>query len=358
MRRRRRDLMEAFSRLSLRMQEALTLEQELACILEEVHEVLTLDRFNILIADEAEGVLRSMAGWGNLEEPLERIWVPIDARGGGLAKAYRERVEVIFKGEGPLPDELRLAYPFSEIKAFRSRQFAIFPLVCREKVIGVLGADNKFSRRPLSPSELNTLRIFAAHAATAIANARLFQETQEGLTREHALVQEIKRVGSVAAELTSDLGLSTILDHIVRAVAEACGSQMSSVLLVDEQKQELVHGAAVGLPDEYVQAIARFPIGPNAACCGTAAYRNEVVIVEDTRTDPLTIPYLDLLEPYGLRAIWSVPLRDKRGRVLGTFATYYSEPHRPMQDQVEIAELYARHAAIAIENARLFQEME
>jgi GAF domain-containing protein len=80
-------------------------------------------------------------------------------------------------------------------------------------------------------------------------------------------------------------------------------------------------------------------------------------MVENTRIDPVTIPYLDLLELYEIRAIWSVPLRDSRGRILGTLATCFNKPYRPSQEQIELVEMYARHAAIALENARLFQEI-
>ncbi len=226
---------------------------------------------------------------------------------------------------------------------------AAVPVLVGQSAVGVLTAARR-DPQPFDPDQLILLGSLAAQAAIAIENARLLQETQRRLKREQTLTHELKRIESVAAQLTSDPDLSPILHPIVSAVAQTCGTEMSAVLIVDEENKELVRGATIGLPDEYVHAIACVLIGPTA-------YRHEEVMVENTRIDPVTIPYLDLLELYEIRAIWSVPLRDSRGRILGTLATCFNKPYRPSQEQIELVEMYARHAAIALENARLFQEI-
>lgn len=226
---------------------------------------------------------------------------------------------------------------------------AAVPVLVGQSTVGVLTAARRDSQ-PFDPDQLILLGSLAAQAAIAIENARLMQETQRRLMREQTLAHELKTIESVAAQLTSDPDLSSILHPIVSAVAQTCGTEMSAVLIVDEENKELLRAATIGLPDEFVRAIACVLIGPTA-------YRNEGVMVENTRTDPMTIPYLDLLELYEMRAIWSVPLRDSRGRILGTLATCFSKPYRPSQEQIELVEMYARHAAIALENTRLFQEI-
>lgn len=226
---------------------------------------------------------------------------------------------------------------------------AAVPIMVGPSTLGVLTAARR-DPQPFDSDQLNLLDSLAAQAAIAIENARLLQETQRRLKREEALTQELKRVESVAVQLTPDPDLAQVLHPIVSAVAQTCGTRMSAVFCVDHDRTELVRGATVGLPDECVPAIACFLIRPTV-------YRNEEVMIEDTRADPLTIPYLDLLELYEVRAIWAVPLRDHRGRILGTLATCFHKPHRPTQEQREMVDLYARHAAIALENTRLFQEI-
>lgn len=226
---------------------------------------------------------------------------------------------------------------------------AAVPIVVGQSVLGVFTAVRR-DREPFDRDQLSFLNSLAAQVAIVTENARLVEETQKWLKRTQALTDELKTIESVAIQQTSDPDLSQILHPIVSAVARACGTDMSGVLIVDQEKKELVRGGTIGLPDEYLHAIACFLIGPTA-------YRNEEVTVEDTRTDPMTIPYMDLLELYELRAIWAVPLLDNHGRILGTLATCFNRPHRPSHEERELVDLYARHAAIALENARLFQEI-
>jgi len=121
-----------------------------------------------------------------VEEPLEQIQVPVGPEGGGIAKAYLERRDIVWEGTGPVPEEWRLTTPYSEIKAFRSRCFAIVPLIVRGVAIGVLGADNKASQKAIPSETIHLLKTFAAQAAITIDDARLYEEVMsrgEGLKR-------------------------------------------------------------------------------------------------------------------------------------------------------------------------------
>src|SRR5262249_47711239 len=86
--------------------------------------------------------------------------------------------------------------------------------------------------------------------------------------------------------------------------------------------------------------------------CGTAAYRNEPVIVSDIATDPLWADYRDLALSHGLRASWSMPVRSSDGSVLGTFAMYARDPRTPDAEHYHLIEQIARLASIAIERTR------
>ncbi len=295
--------------------------------------------------NEAAGVLDVAASTGDtaLEESHRRVLRP----GEGLAGLAFERRETLAT-DAPASDPRFRDQDWAQGNGV-CPQVAV-PVLIGQSAVGVLTAVRRASE-PFHADELTLLGSLADQAAMAIENRRLSQETQKRLKREQTLTHELKRIESVAAQLTSNLDLSQVLHPLVSAVAQACGTPMSAVLIADEEKRELIPGATVGLPDEQIQAISCFLIGPTA-------YRNEVVMIEDTRIDPMTIPYLDLLELYGLRAIWSVPLRDNRGRVLGTVTTCFEKPHRPTPEQIEVVNLYARHAAIALENAQLFQEIQ
>jgi PAS domain S-box-containing protein len=167
--------LEELYELGVAMQEHRTLRAGLDLILKGAQTVLRFDRMNILLADPDGTRLSAVASLGT-EEPIEQIYVPVGPEGGGIAKAFLERKDIVWEGNGPVPEELRLAHPYSEIKAFRSRCFVIVPLIVRGAAIGVLGADKKFTQEAIPPETIHLLKIFAAQAAITIDDARLYEE--------------------------------------------------------------------------------------------------------------------------------------------------------------------------------------
>lgn len=152
--------------------------------------------------------------------------------------------------------------------------------------------------------------------------------------------------------------LETVLNQINRMVEHECPEAKSSVLLLDNTGRHLLCASAPSLPQAYSDAIHGGAIGPKAGSCGTAAFRDEMVIVEDIASDPLWADYKDLALAHGLRACWSVPIHDSRGAVLGTFALYYAEPRRPDADEIELIQTTARLAGIAIERYRTMEKLD
>ncbi len=164
--------------------------------------------------------------------------------------------------------------------------------------------------------------------------------------RTEALLSGEKQVLEMMAK---GAPLSDILTTIVRNIEALLPDMRCSILLLDADGVHLRHGAAPSLPDAYNRAIDGAEIGPQAGSCGTAAYRNQAVIVTDIATDPLWADYRALALPHGLRACWSTPIRSAHGLVLGTFALYYREPCAPGPADLELIERVTHLSAIAIE---------
>ena len=125
-----------------------------------------------------------------------------------------------------------------------------------------------------------------------------------------------------------------------------------SLLQVSTDGTRLLHGAAPSLPAAFVRAIDGTAIGPVAGSCGTAAHRRASVMVEDIATDPLWADYRDVASTHGLRACWSVPIVDREGSVLATFAVYHGTPMRPETAHLDLIGRFARLARIAIQHDR------
>jgi PAS domain S-box-containing protein len=158
--------------------------------------------------------------------------------------------------------------------------------------------------------------------------------------------------------LASGAPLPRVLDAIVGFIEEVAPGTLASILLLDESGTRLRHGSAPNLPAEYIAAIDGAQIGDHAGSCGTAAYRKLPVFVEDFALDPLWDDYRHLLQPFGLRACWSMPICTADGRVLGTFAVYYREPRLPDTAARHLIERTAHVAGIAIERRQLDEQLQ
>ena len=165
--------------LSIAMQYSGFLESHLPLVLGVAQERFEFDRILLFMPDEEGKMLRCRAAVGNVFESEEKIYVPIGPQGGGLARAFLERKTITSDGVGPVPEENRILPPYDRIRSLRSRTYAIFPLVTKEKVIGVLGVDNKMSRRPLTREDFDAIENFSFKMASLIENTIHFQSMRK-----------------------------------------------------------------------------------------------------------------------------------------------------------------------------------
>jgi GAF domain-containing protein len=128
---------------------------------------------------------------------------------------------------------------------------------------------------------------------------------------------------------------------------------LSSVLLLDDQGEHLLHGAAPHLPGDYCQAVHGLTIGVGVGSCGTAAARGEQVIVEDIATHPYWAAFKSLAhDTHGLAACWSTPIRAYDGRVIATFAIYHKSPKSPTLSERKLIDFTAHLVSMAVNRAR------
>ena len=122
-----------------------------------------------------------------------------------------------------------------------------------------------------------------------------------------------------------------------------------SILLVDEAAGRVTVGAGPSLPSAYNEAVEGLHIGPAVGSCGTAAYWNVPVVVEDIARDPLWRELREAARLADVAACWSQPIPATGGGVLGAMALYCDEPREPTQSQMDGLEIAARMVGLAIE---------
>ncbi len=156
----------------------------------------------------------------------------------------------------------------------------------------------------------------------------------------------------VLQNMVHESSLKKVLEFIVIGIEKQTDDLKGSILLLDETGKYLSEGVAPNLPKEYFEVINGIPIGACAGSCGTAAYRKEIVIVADISSDPLWKDFKNIALSSNLGACWSIPIVDREGAVLGTFALYYNKPNQPSDWELGMMESVAQLASLAIEQKR------
>src|SRR5574337_524653 len=206
--------------LGVSMQEPLPLSERLNLILKGVHEVIGFDRIVLWLPDREDSSLEMAAAVG-LSSASGTVRVPISDEVPTLARAYRDRVEIIVDGKHEVPPELRVQPPHDKVTALRSRDFVVLPLISRRRSVGVLAADNAISQKPIAP-QLDLLRVFASQAAVAIENAQLFREVEEA---NHQLARASRHKSEFLANMSHELRtpLNAILGFTELIIDEVYG---------------------------------------------------------------------------------------------------------------------------------------
>jgi two-component system, sensor histidine kinase and response regulator len=180
------------------------------------------------------------------------------------------------------------------------------------------------------------------------------QREQEKLERSSRVIEEERRVLELIAKGCS---LKQVLNALTAAIERMAPDCYCTVLLLDDEGKRLWEGSGGSLPPAYMQGVNGLEIGPEVGACGSAAFRNETTVVEDIANDHRFGAAKDFVISFGLRACWSVPIRDSKQKVLGTFAMYHKHPAKPRDRDLRVVEAGAHLAGNAIERLRAEEKL-
>ncbi|MBV9770992.1 MAG: response regulator, partial [Bryobacterales bacterium] len=191
----------------------------------------------------------------------------------------------------------------------------------------------------------------AACVAAWVQTRRLFacREDQVKLERSSRVIEEERHVLELIAKGAS---LKEVLNALTAAIERMSPDCYCTVLLLDEEGKRLRLGSGGSLPTTYTDGVDGLEIGPEVGACGSAAYRNETIVIEDIANDHRFGAAQNFVLSFGLRACWSVPIRDSKQRVLGTFAMYHQQVAKPHDRDLRVVQAGALLAGNAIERLR------
>jgi GAF domain-containing protein/HAMP domain-containing protein len=345
---RRGEEREALLQAAHSVMSGLDLQGILHRIIAEAAQISGCSHVKVMLVDKAAGILQVGALQGTAMSREDRL--PL---GKGLSGIVAATGQPLISED--CPNDPRNPY------ADRDRELGILthlglPIKSRDEVIGVLSFNTTAPHR-YTPDEVAYLASFAAQAGIAIENARLFQELQarnrdltEALEQQTATAEVLKLISR------STFDLHPVLETLVENATKLCGAERGLIFRRDGEVYRLAvqYGAP---PEEWIAFLQRNPISlGRGTLVGRTALEGRTVHIPDVLADP-EYQWTESQRLGGFRAILGVPMM-REGVPIGVFALWRDEP-RPFTDkQIDLVTTFASQAVIAIENVRLFQELQ
>src|SRR6266436_1121538 len=308
----------------------LDLDTTLRRVAELVRKVIDYEIFGILLLNEKTQELYFRFSIGHSHEVADRLRIKV---GEGVTGAAAQRREAVLIGDVSADPRYISAVP-------NVRSELAVPLIVKNKVIGVLDIE---SPQPdhFTEEHKRLLTLIASRMAVGIENARLYTR----ITRQ---AKTLLLLNEIARELTSILNLDELLKRIGELLSRLIDYQMFSILLLDSAGEKLQHRFSLRF-QENIQLKHDIPIGKGIV--GYAVEQKQAILVRDVKKDPRYIE----TNPE-TRSELAVPLIYK-DKVIGVLDLEHTRKGFFTEDHQRTITTLAAQIAIAIENARLYEEI-
>ena len=212
------------------------------------------------------------------------------------------------------------------------------------------------AQSPFTGKQIELAETFADQAAIAIENVRLLDVLRHRTDELGRSVEELRALGEVSQAVNSTLDLETVLSTIVAKAVQLSGTEAGAIYVFNKVQHELHLRATYGMDQELIDALARQRIGLDETTVARALAEGDPVQIADLKQQPSSAVYEIILHA-GFRAVLVAPLL--RGEeIVGLLVVRRRTPGAFPQNTVDLIKTFAAQSAVAIENARLFQNIE
>ncbi|MGH2372277.1 MAG: GAF domain-containing protein, partial [bacterium] len=311
-------------------------------------------------------MIRVAATHGVRPERLERFRleypIPLGAE-QDTAVAIRERRVVHLADIEHNPDATANDIEYARLGGYRTR--LMVPMVRGNSALGLIAVTRE-EPTPFTDQQVNLLKTFADQAVIAIENVRLFKELQSRTADLARSVGELKALGEVGQAVSSTLDLQQVLNTIVAHAVDLSGTDGGAIYEFDEASQEFQLRATHRMSEDMIAVIRQARVGLGDTVIGRAALNRQAVQVPDIRDLPSMLqqglvepsyPLRQFMERAGFRAVLAVPLL-REDKIIGGLVVRRREPGEFPKETVDLLQTFAAQSVLAIQNARLFREIE
>jgi sigma-B regulation protein RsbU (phosphoserine phosphatase) len=323
------ELLSTLFDLGREVMSVLDLEELLAKIPQLIARLTRFNAFSVYLLDEGRQELRIAYAVGYPEGVTGTLRLQV---GKGVVGA------AVKEGRPILVNDIRLEPRYQGPLRNMLSQLAV-PMRRKGEVIGALNLLSE-SAGAFTTQDEALLRQFAAHVAVAIENARLFKS-------ERQYVDTLETLAEIGREMSSILDLDVLLTRIASLTKRLIDYRTFGILLLNEATQNLEMKFAVRYGDDATSKIVKLGQG----LVGWAALHKEPVLVADVSQDPR---YLHLVPDARSELVIPMLIKD---RCIGVFDLESPELNAFTKEHTELLTLLASQAAVAVENARLYEEV-
>ncbi|MFQ6024346.1 MAG: GAF domain-containing protein, partial [Acidiferrobacterales bacterium] len=247
-------------------------------------------------------------------------------------------------------------YQWSELAKLEGwRTVLAVPMLRADVLLGVI-AIWKTKVEPFTDKQIELVTTFADQAVIAIENVRLFQELEARTSDLARSVQDLKVLANVSQAVSSKLDLQAVLTTIVKHAVELTKTDAGTIYEFDEAEHVFEPRANYGIGEELVEALRGLRIGIGDGTVGQAAAQRVAVQIPDLENEPTHLLH-DLHKQAGFRALLAVPLL-REERIIGGLVVRRKAAGEFPREILDLLQTFATQSALAIQNARLFREIE
>ena len=326
---------EALRRIGEAMGSLFDLEEMLKAVAGVAVQVTGTDSAQVYLFNDAHDTLVLRAVTDGSGEVIGKLRLKV---GEGLTGWVAQHKEPVMLGHDAHHDARFKFVP--ELQEDKYQSILSVPLIYRGEVLGVINVRTE-KEHEYTQTQVRLLQSIASQISGAVENSRQYRKLEKRAS-------QLSTLSEVSKTITSDLYLEEILQLIVAATADTLSFKICSLMLLDEDKQELVIKATQSKSREYAKK-ANVKLGESVA--GRALATGQPITVYDLKNSTeYSTPELARRE--GLSSLASIPLLVKNKKV-GVLNCYTEKPHHFTDEEVSVLSALGAHAAIAIEHAKL-----